>query len=105
MSSMLDHVGFSAGNMKASLAFYESALKPLGITLLMNITPEMTGTDDAHAGFGADRPFFWIGTSDKPSPGMHVAFLAQSRKIVAFIGHELVSITLMAQRECARLQK
>ena len=79
---MLDHIGFSASNMNASLAFYEGALKPLGITLLMNITPEMIGTDDTHAGFGADRPFFWIGTSDKPSPGMHVAFLAQSRKIV-----------------------
>jgi catechol 2,3-dioxygenase-like lactoylglutathione lyase family enzyme len=51
---MLDHIGFSASNMSASLAFYENALKPLGITLLMNITPEMTGTDDTHAGFLLD---------------------------------------------------
>ena len=79
---MLDHIGFSVSNMKASRMFYEKALKPLGIRMLMEITPEMTGADESHYGFGADRPFFWIGSSDKPSPGMHVAFLAQSRKTV-----------------------
>ena len=79
---MLDHIGFSIRNLKVSRMFYEKALKPLGIRPLMEVTPEMTGTDDSHVGFGADRPFFWIGTSDKPSPGMHVAFLAQSRKMV-----------------------
>ena len=62
--------------------FYENALKPLGIKPLMEVTPEMTGTDDSHVGFGANRPFFWIGTGGKPTPGMHVAFLAQSRKTV-----------------------
>lgn len=79
---MLDHLGFSVGNLKVSRMFYENALKPLGIRPLMEVTPEMTGTDDSHVGFGADRPFFWIGAGNKPSPGMHVAFLAQSRKLV-----------------------
>ena len=79
---MLDHIGFSVGNMKASRMFYEKALKPLGIKILMEVTPEMTGTGDSHFGFGTDRPFFWIGSSDKPSPGMHVAFAAQNRKTV-----------------------
>lgn len=79
---MLDHLGFSVRNLKVSRMFYENALKPLGIKSLMEVTPEMTGTDDSHVGFGADRPFFWIGTGGKPSAGMHVAFLAQSRKTV-----------------------
>ncbi len=79
---MLDHLGFSVRNLKVSRMFYENALKPLGIKPLMEVTPEMTGTDDSHVGFGADRPFFWIGTGGKPSPGVHVAFLAQSRKTV-----------------------
>jgi catechol 2,3-dioxygenase-like lactoylglutathione lyase family enzyme len=79
---MLDHLGFSVRNLKVSRMFYENALKPLGIKPLMEVTPEMTGTDDSHVGFGADRPFFWIGTSDRPSPGMHVAFQAQNRKTV-----------------------
>ena len=79
---MLDHIGFSVSNMKVSRIFYEKALKPLGITPLMEVTPEMTGTSDCHVGFGAGRPFFWIGTGGKVSVATHVAFAAQSRKIV-----------------------
>ncbi len=79
---MLDHIGFSVSNLKKSRAFYESALNPLGIRVVMEVTPEMTGTDEGHLGFGDSHPFFWIGSAKKPSPGMHVAFLAQSRKVV-----------------------
>ena len=80
---MLDHIGFSVSNLKVSRAFYEKALKPLGIK----------AAHGSHAGNDWHRRqscglrrrtghFFWIGTGNKPSPGMHVAFLAQSRKIV-----------------------
>ena len=79
---MLDHIGFSVSNMKVSRIFYEKALKPLGITSLMEVTPEMTGTGDSHVGFGAGRPFFWIGTGGKVSVATHVAFATESRKIV-----------------------
>jgi catechol 2,3-dioxygenase-like lactoylglutathione lyase family enzyme len=79
---MLDHIGFSVSNVDASRAFYEQALKPLGIKVVLEITPEMTGADESHFGFGTDRPFFWIGSYKKPSPGVHVAFTAESRKIV-----------------------
>lgn len=79
---MLDHIGFSVSNMKVSRIFYEKALKPLGITPLMEVTPKMTGTSDSHVGFGAGRPFFWIGTGGKVSVATHVAFATESRKIV-----------------------
>ncbi|MGB3141973.1 MAG: VOC family protein [Aestuariivirga sp.] len=79
---MLDHIGFSVSNMKVSRIFYEKALKPLGLASVMEVTPEMTGTIDSHVGFGADRPFFWIGTGGKPATGTHVAFAAQNRKTV-----------------------
>jgi catechol 2,3-dioxygenase-like lactoylglutathione lyase family enzyme len=79
---MLDHIGFSVSNIKKSRAFYEGALKPLGVKVLLEVTPKMTGTDESHLGFGDNHPFFWIGSAEKPSPGMHVAFLAQSRKMV-----------------------
>ena len=79
---MLDHIGFSVSNMKISRIFYEKALKPLGITPLMEVTPEMTGTSESHVGFGAGRPFFWIGTGGKVSVATHVAFATESRKIV-----------------------
>ena len=79
---MLDHIGFSVSNMKVSRIFYEKALKPLGITPLMEVTPEMTGTSDSHVGYGSGRPFFWIGTGGKVSVATHVAFATESRKIV-----------------------
>lgn len=79
---MLDHIGFSVSNMKVSRIFYEMALKPLGIAPVMEVTPEMTGTSESHVGFGAGRPFFWIGTGGKVSAGTHVAFAAENRRIV-----------------------
>ena len=79
---MLDHIGFAVGNLKASRSFYEKALKPLGMKVLLEVTPEMTGTDDSHLGFGVDRPFFWFGTGKNRVTGVHMAFLAKSRKIV-----------------------
>jgi catechol 2,3-dioxygenase-like lactoylglutathione lyase family enzyme len=79
---MLDHVGYPVSNLKLSRTFYEKALKPLGIKVLMEVTPEMTGTDDSHLGFGTDRPFFWIGTGNRPPQSLHVAFAAESRKKV-----------------------
>jgi catechol 2,3-dioxygenase-like lactoylglutathione lyase family enzyme len=79
---MLDHIGFSVSNINASRAFYETALKPLGIKIVMEVTPEMTGADESHFGFGTGKRFFWIGSYKKPSPGVHVAFAAENRKVV-----------------------
>lgn len=79
---MLDHIGYSVSNLKVSRSFYEKALAPLGLKVLMEVTPEMTGTDDAHVGFGSDHPFFWIGTGNNPSQSVHVAFAAENRKAV-----------------------
>ena len=76
---MLDHVGFSVSDFSRAKAFYEAALKPLGLSLLMEVTAEETGAD-AHAGFGAGgKPFFWIGTGDGAKGGTHVAFTAATR--------------------------
>jgi catechol 2,3-dioxygenase-like lactoylglutathione lyase family enzyme len=79
---MLDHIGFAVNEYDRSKRFYELALAPLSITLLMEVTPEQTGLG-SHAGFGADgHPFFWIGNQGRPASGVHVAFTAQSRAAV-----------------------
>ncbi len=76
---MIDHIGVSVADMSRAKAFYLSALKPLGIGVIMEVSAEETGAD-AHAGFGADKKaFFWIGTGRKPKGGTHVAFTAQTR--------------------------
>jgi catechol 2,3-dioxygenase-like lactoylglutathione lyase family enzyme len=63
---MIDHIGFAVSNVEHSKAFYVNALKPLGISVIMEVSAEDTG-GDAHAGFGNDnKAFFWIGGGGKP---------------------------------------
>jgi catechol 2,3-dioxygenase-like lactoylglutathione lyase family enzyme len=76
---MLDHIGFAVSDMERARQFYEAALTPLGLSVLMEVSPEETG-GDAHAGFGdGGKPYFWIGTGEKGKGGTHVAFTARTR--------------------------
>jgi catechol 2,3-dioxygenase-like lactoylglutathione lyase family enzyme len=80
---MLDHVGFKVSDFERSKAFYAAALAPLGYALVMEVTPEMTGTDSRHAGFGvAGKPDFWIGTGETTRGSLHIALAAASRAVV-----------------------
>ena len=72
---MLDHVSLGVSDFAHSKAFYEAALKPLGISVIMS--------GGGFAGFGDTRPFFWIGqAAGAPSAGTHVAFGVDSRALV-----------------------
>lgn len=79
--SILDHIGFAVSDFRASRAFYEKALAPLGIKVLMDVTAEMTG-GPAYCGFGKDKPDFWIGEGKAPGTPAHVAFAASNRALV-----------------------
>lgn len=77
---MLDHVGFAVTDAERSRRFYEQALAPLGISLIMSVTPEQTESGGSAHGFGSDgRPYFWIGDNERVGEGTHVAFMAGSR--------------------------
>jgi catechol 2,3-dioxygenase-like lactoylglutathione lyase family enzyme len=76
---MIDHIGFAVSDVERSKAFYVNALKPLGLSVIAEVSAEDTG-GDAHAGFGKDnKAFFWIGGGAKPKGGTHVAFAAPTR--------------------------
>jgi catechol 2,3-dioxygenase-like lactoylglutathione lyase family enzyme len=76
VASVLDHVGLDVADYDRSKAFYEKALEPLGFRLLMEPAPNV-------GGFGADFPFFWIGSRAMgPESGVHVAFRVESRELV-----------------------
>ena len=76
---MLDHIGLSVSDYARSRAFYANALGPLGYVPVMDVTRDQTGSYEG-TGFGANgRPYFWIGTGDRPGGPMHVAFTAASR--------------------------
>lgn len=81
-SNMIDHMGFAVVDLDRAKNFYVNALKPLGLGVVMEVTPQETG-GYAGAGFGAGgKPFFWIGTGSKPKGGVHVAFTAGTRNEV-----------------------
>jgi catechol 2,3-dioxygenase-like lactoylglutathione lyase family enzyme len=73
---MLDHVGIAVADYARSKSFYEQALEPLGMTLLM----EFSG---AAAGFGKEdggRPVFFIEAHGEPPRGrLHIALRAEDR--------------------------
>lgn len=80
---MIDHIGFPVSDLAAARAFYARALAPLGISLLVEVTEEMTGGHGAHLGFGtAGKPFFWIGTGRAAAQAVHMALTAPDRATV-----------------------
>jgi catechol 2,3-dioxygenase-like lactoylglutathione lyase family enzyme len=80
--NIVDHLGLSFADYPRARAFYEQALAPLGIALVMQVTKEETGGYEG-AGFGLDgKPSFWIGSGGRTSPRIHVAFVAADRATV-----------------------
>ena len=76
MQTRLDHVGLDVSDYERSKAFYERALAPLGMTLMMEPVARV-------GGFGGEFPFFWIAQRDRgPDSGTHVAFGVEERESV-----------------------
>jgi catechol 2,3-dioxygenase-like lactoylglutathione lyase family enzyme len=74
---MLDHVGFGVSDYARSKAFYEQALAPLGVTLVMEPVGGVGGFGDEH------KPYFWIDTRGTAAErAIHVAFVAAERATV-----------------------
>jgi catechol 2,3-dioxygenase-like lactoylglutathione lyase family enzyme len=73
---MFDHVGLEVSDVAASKAFYDGALEPLGISVVMDWEGEAFG-------YGlADKPAFWIYERGKVGAPVHVAFAASDRGTV-----------------------
>lgn len=74
---MLDHVILNVGDYERSRAFYERALEPLGLSVVMAVD------EWRMAGFGsAGKPVFWIAQREPHGSGTHVAFHATDRATV-----------------------
>lgn len=80
---MIDHIGFAVRDIERALAFYDTALAPLGITRLMSVDDDDGAPQHVGYGYSRDRkPFFWVGTGEPVSGGLHVAFGAEDRAAV-----------------------
>ena len=60
---MIDHIGLEVGDQQRSKAFYEAALAPIGISVILEF--------DVAVGFGSEtehgpKPYFWIQRARPP---------------------------------------
>ena len=79
---MIDHTGVVVSDIAKSKSFYNSALRPLGYVMLIEIPASVTGSSDV-AGFGEPpKPDFWISEGFANKPPIHVAFRVASRAVV-----------------------
>ncbi len=81
---MFDHISIVVADFATSKAFYEAALAPLGYHVVMEPFPGI-------AGFGDERPQFWIGEGgpdfwasehEAGRAPIHVAFTSPDRATV-----------------------
>ena len=76
---MLDHIGLKVANIARAKAFYDKALAPLGVKIIMEVPKEESG-EGAFIGYGEGfKPYFWINEQPKATVLLHVAFAADNR--------------------------
>ncbi|HEV7289932.1 VOC family protein [Sphingomonas sp.] len=77
---MIDHMGVAVADAGRSKAFYEAALKPLGMKCLTEVPADESGSGGAAYGFGVEGGGeFWVGDNEAVGEGTHVAFRAETR--------------------------
>jgi catechol 2,3-dioxygenase-like lactoylglutathione lyase family enzyme len=77
MESVFDHVILDVDDLARARGFYERALAPLGIGVVMEF--------DDRCAFGdkTGKPQFWLAARGTPAAsGIHVAFSAETREAV-----------------------
>jgi len=76
---MFDHVSIGVADIARSKKFYDSALRPLGFTLLSD--------GESSLGYGEKAVQLWLGATKKPvkadmDSGLHFCFAAKDRAAV-----------------------
>ncbi|HXT09083.1 MAG TPA: VOC family protein [Roseiarcus sp.] len=76
---MLDHVSIGVNDVARAKAFYDAALKPLGVTAKY--------AEGGSLGYGDAAIFFWVSEAEAPvaadsRSGLHFCFAAPSRASV-----------------------
>lgn len=75
---MIDHVTFGVTDFARSARFYDQAFAPLGVTRLFDVPLEHTGGVKV-AGYGDDRPWFWLAEENATKGMLHIALQAKDR--------------------------
>jgi catechol 2,3-dioxygenase-like lactoylglutathione lyase family enzyme len=72
---MLDHVTIGVTDLAGARAFYDAALRPLGLAVVMEVPGRFVG-------YGQSKPYFWIGLREGAQSSVHIAFAAADHAAV-----------------------
>lgn len=78
---MIDHIILTVSDLERSVAFYNNAMKPIGISMTM----DFKGQDGHHdlKGFGDSKAiYFWLKEGNTNSNGVHIGFVAKDHAAV-----------------------
>ena len=79
---MLDHIEITVADIFKARAFYDQALAPLGIAVVLAFGSSPTGADMS-LGYGSEgKPHFWIIQGPPLTGFLHLAFAAKDRASV-----------------------
>jgi catechol 2,3-dioxygenase-like lactoylglutathione lyase family enzyme len=80
---VLDHIEFAVADAERSRRFYEEALRPFGMTVIIRVGPDRTRTGGTRYGLGRDGyPRIWFHDGEAPGSPMHLALAATDRGVV-----------------------
>jgi catechol 2,3-dioxygenase-like lactoylglutathione lyase family enzyme len=81
--AILDHIEFAVTDAERSRRFYEDALRPFGMTVIIRVGPERTRTGGTRYGLGRDGyPRIWFHDGEAPGSPMHLALATTDRRVV-----------------------
>lgn len=75
---MIDHITFGVRDFSRSVAFYDRAFEPLGVSRLFTVPLEQTNGVNV-TGYGDNRPWFWLAEEEATRGKLHIAFSACTR--------------------------
>lgn len=84
---VIDHADIGVSDIHRSARFYEAALRPLGMKIVLCIDRKLQpiqvdGADLSGVSYGIDYPAFWIDVFHPHGVRQHTAFRAHSRQQV-----------------------
>jgi catechol 2,3-dioxygenase-like lactoylglutathione lyase family enzyme len=81
--ALLDHIEFTVADAERSRRFYENALRPFGMVIIIRVGPERTRTGGTRYGLGRDGyPRIWFHDGEAPGSPMHLALATAERRVV-----------------------
>ena len=78
---MIDHITFGVTDFARSVAFYDCAFAPLGVTRVFTVALEHSAGVNV-TGYGDDTPWFWIAEERATTGTLHIALRAPDRASV-----------------------